>query len=152
MYGKGINAYRQTNVVTADPGKLVIMCYEEVLKNLKTARSAYESKDYETKGTALSKVHDIVVFLMQSLDLDKGGDIAGGLDSLYNYILRRIMDGDLKKDVAVFDEIIHIFEELLASWKEISSPSRGNDHNTAVPMGDERTSDLNQAISGSFGA
>jgi len=30
MYGNGngINAYKQTNVITADPKRLILMCYE----------------------------------------------------------------------------------------------------------------------------
>ena len=73
MYGKGVNAYRQTHVVTADPQKLIVMCYEGVIKNLRCARTAYELNDYETKGQSLTKAHDIVVFLIQSLDMEKGG-------------------------------------------------------------------------------
>lgn len=37
MYGNGsgINAYRQINVTTADPKRLVLMCYEGAIGSLK---------------------------------------------------------------------------------------------------------------------
>ncbi len=152
MYGKGVNAYRQTHVVTADPQKLIVMCYEGVIKNLRCARTAYELNDYETKGQSLTKAHDIVVFLIQSLDMEKGGDIARGLDALYNYILRRTMEGDLKKDMTVFDEAIGIFEELLSSWREISFPSQKGDHETVMPVRNKGTGEVRQILSGSIGA
>ena len=38
MYNNGIQAYRKTNVVTADPKRLVIMCYEGAIENLKIGK------------------------------------------------------------------------------------------------------------------
>ena len=38
MYRNGIQSYRRNNVITADPGKLVLMCYEGVIDQLKIAK------------------------------------------------------------------------------------------------------------------
>ncbi|MCK9273921.1 MAG: flagellar export chaperone FliS [Syntrophales bacterium] len=121
MYGKEIAAYRQTCVVTADPRKLIILCYEDTLTHLRDILSAYESGDYEKKGNALAKVQEIVTFLILSLDHDRGAAVAHSLHSIYTYILRRLMEADMKRDYAIFEEVIHIVEELLVSWKQISS-------------------------------
>jgi len=120
MYGNGIDAYRQTNVVTADPKRLVLMCYEGAIGSLKTARDKYISGEYELKGNALQKTQDILSLLMNSLNFKKGGEIARNLESLYNYMLRRILEGDVKKDVKAFDEVILMLSELESAWKEIS--------------------------------
>lgn len=119
-YGNGIGAYRQTQVTTADPRRLVIMCYENVIKQLGRARSAYESGDFEAKGKALGNTYDTIELLLQSLDLKQGGDIARALQSLYTYSLRRLPEGDLNKDIGAFSEMARLFEEMLASWKELS--------------------------------
>ena len=152
MYGNGIDAYRQTNVVTADPRKLVVMCYEDAVKHLKTALTAYESNDYEAKARSLAKVHDIVAFLIQSLDFTRGGDIARALDSLYNYILRRLMDGDLKRDKAAFDEVIHIFEELLSSWRNISVSNKESGQGTTISVKPGKPPERLQNLPESMGA
>ena len=47
-------------------------------------------------------------------------EVARNLDSLYNYMLRRILEGDVKKDVKAFDEVILMLSELESAWKEIS--------------------------------
>ena len=122
MYGNrnGINAYKQVNVTTADPRRLVLMCYEGALGSLKTAREKYISGEYELKGKAIQKTQDILSLLMSSLNFEKGGEIARNLESLYNYMLRRIIEGDMKKDVKAFDEVIFMLSELESAWKEVS--------------------------------
>lgn len=119
MNGNGIDAYRQTNVTTADPGRLVLMCYEGAISSLKTAREKYISREYEAKAGAVKKVQDVLALLIQSLDFEKGGEVAGNLEALYNYMLRRITEGDVKGDMKAFDEVILMLGELESAWKEI---------------------------------
>lgn len=127
MYGNGIDAYRQINVTTADPVRLVLMCYEGAIGSLKTAREKYNSREYEAKGKAIQKTQDILNLLMQSLDFEQGGEIATSLEALYNYILRRLLEADLKKDVKIIEEAIYFLEELESAWKEIfSTPKNDN--------------------------
>jgi len=126
MHGNGIDAYRQTNVMTADPKRLVLMCYEGAISNLKIAKEKYASNEYEAKVKAVQKVQDILTLLMQSLDFEKGGKIAVSLEALYNYMLRRLVDGDIKKDTRIIDEVIYILEELESAWKEIFNTSENS--------------------------
>ena len=119
MNGNEIDAYRQTNVITADPKRLVLMCYEGAIGSLKTAREEYVSGEYEAKAGAVQKAQDILTLLMQSLDFEKGGKIAGSLDALYNYMSRRIIEGDVNKDLGAIDEVIGMLGELKSAWEEI---------------------------------
>ena len=121
MYCNGVQSYRRTNITTSDPVRLVIMCYEGVIDSLKLAKEKIKEKDYEKKAKAIIKAQDIIKELMCSLDFEKGGKIANNLDSLYNYMLRRILQGDLNKDVRPIDEVIGMFTELLSAWQEVAS-------------------------------
>ncbi len=131
MYGSnsGINMYRRAHVTTADPLKLVVMCYEGAVKNMKTAREKHLSGEYEAKGKAILKVHDILGLLMQSLDFEKGGEVARNLNDLYIYMQRRITEGDLKRDLKAFDEVISMLEKLASGWKENDSARLNHDTN-----------------------
>ena len=124
MHNNGINAYRQTSVTTADPARLVTLCYEGAISNLKIAREKLVSKEYEAKAQAIQKVQDILSLLMQSLDFERGGTIADNLSSLYLYMMRRITEGDFNKDLKVFDEVTGMLEELESGWKKIGSHPR----------------------------
>ena len=121
MYSNGIQSYRKTNVVTADPLRLVIMCYEEAVDSLKLAKQKIIDKDYEAKAKAINKYQDIINELMCSLDFEKGGVIAKNLSSLYNYMSRKILSGDVKRDIGAIDEVIGMLTELLSAWQEVAS-------------------------------
>ena len=121
MYCNGVQSYRKTNITTSDPLRLVIICYEGVIDNLKLAKEKIKEKDYEEKAKALIKAQDIIAELKCSLDFEKGGEIANNLESLYNYMLRRILQGDINKNIGPIDEVIKMFKELLSAWQEVAS-------------------------------
>ena len=120
MYCNGVQSYRKTNITTSDPVRLIIMCYEGAIDSLKLAKEKIKEKDYEKKAKAIIKAQDIIEELMSSLNFEKGGEIADNLESLYNYMLRRILQGDLNKDVGAIDEVIGIFSDLLSAWQEVA--------------------------------
>jgi flagellar protein FliS len=119
MYGNGIGAYRKTDVVTADPKRLVIMCYEGAISNLRLAKKKYEACEYEAKARAVQKFQDIVNELLCSLDFEKGGQIATNLRAIYAYMIRRILQADIEKEHGPFDEVLGMLEELKGAWEEI---------------------------------
>ncbi len=121
MYLNGIQSYRKTNVITADPVRLVLMCYEGAIDNLIIAKRNYAEEKYEKKCQALIKTQDIIDELLCSLDLEKGGAIAANLESLYNYITRRLIHADANRDMDAIDEVIGMLHELLSAWKEVCS-------------------------------
>jgi flagellar secretion chaperone FliS len=121
MYFNGIQSYRKTDIFTSDPARLVIMCYEGAIDSLKLAKEKIKEKDYETKAKAIIKAQDIIDELLCSLDFEKGGVIAANLSRLYNYMLRRILHGDVNKDTAAIDEVIGMLRELLSAWQNIYS-------------------------------
>jgi len=138
MYTNGIKSYRKTNVITANPGRLVTMCYEGAIENLIIAKQNYAEKKYEDKCKALIKAQDIIDELLCSLDFEKGGSIARALESLYNYMQRRLTHADVKHDLTAFDEVIGMLKELLSAWKEVFSKQGKNIQPTMVGFDGDR--------------
>lgn len=135
MYRNGVNAYRQTNVTTADPTRLVLMCYDGAIGSLKTAREHCTSGKYEAKGRSLKRTQDILNVLILGLDFEHGGTMALNLDALYNYMLRRLLPcPTIEEETAAIDEVIHMLEELESAWKEIFAPSRQRHDGVAEPV------------------
>ncbi len=126
MYGNGngIGAYQQVGAMTADPKRLVLMCYEEAIRNLKIARAKYVSRDYEAKARALIKAQDFICALNSALDFEKGGEIASNLHALYNYMMHRLTEADLQRDLKAFDHIVWMLVELKAAWEDILNGNR----------------------------
>jgi flagellar secretion chaperone FliS len=121
MYEDVVRSYQQANFFTADPLKLIIMCYDTAISSLKQACESYAVKDYPTKGRAVGKALDILHELNASLDMEKGGEVAVNLRALYLFMTRALTEADLKRDLEAFGRVIHMLEELGAQWKELSA-------------------------------
>jgi flagellar protein FliS len=119
-----MGAYQQVGVMTADPKRLVLMCYEEAIRNLMIAKAKYISHDYEEKARALIKAEDFICALNSALDFEKGGEIASNLHALYNYIMHRLTEADLQRDLKAIDHIVWMLVELKAAWEDILNGHR----------------------------
>ncbi|HOK06372.1 MAG TPA: flagellar export chaperone FliS [Syntrophales bacterium] len=117
MYEDALNTYRRTTFFTAEPLKLVILCYKGAVNSLRLAKEAYERGEYETKAKALQKTLDIIHELDSSLDMKKGGAIAVNLRNLYHFMTKALIEADLKRDVKMFDRIASLLEELESAWE-----------------------------------
>jgi len=73
MIRNQLKSYFTTDVLTADPHKLVLMCYEGAIFQLRIAKNKIAGKDYEGKAKAINKTQDIISELAGVLDFEGGG-------------------------------------------------------------------------------
>ncbi|MBW1668355.1 MAG: flagellar export chaperone FliS [Deltaproteobacteria bacterium] len=121
MYGNRAQSYFETNIMTADPKKLVLICYEGAIDYLNRGKKKYREGDYEGKAEALSKAREVITELLSCLDFEKGGVIAKNLAALYNYMLKRLLSADVNKDTEAVDEVLGMLAEMKAAWEQISA-------------------------------
>lgn len=118
-----ISQYRQvgmqTGVESASPHKLITMLMDGALEKVQLARASLERRDIERKCDMVSWAMQIIDGLRGSLDMEGGGEIAANLDALYDYMLRRLLDGNLQNDAAAFDEVAKLLGELRDGWNGI---------------------------------
>lgn len=108
--------YNQDKVLTASPVELVIMLYEETIKQLKMAGFAIEEKDYERANKSLIKVQDIISELIKCLDLRY--EIGQELLKIYDFLLSEIVQINMKKDQTRIAPVVNILTELKTAWVE----------------------------------
>ena len=123
-YGRMLAQYRKTDVETAGRLDLVIMCYENAIRFLKQAKGHYESHAFEEKARALQKVFDIIGELKGALNIEKGQKIAINLNGIYDYLLRSLLEGDIRRDLNTFESAIRVMAELKEAWETIASRSK----------------------------
>src|SRR5574338_766160 len=82
----------ETGVTTADPHKLILMLFDGALLQVRTAGIAIGNQDIPGKGAAISKAVEIIINgLKVSLDMSAGGELAGRLAPLYDYMSDRLL-------------------------------------------------------------
>ena len=118
-------SYLQTQVFAASQLELTVMVYRAAIDALKSAVYFIESGDIRARGDAASRASLMVIELVNSLDDQRGGEIAVNLRRLYDYVLSRIHDGHRNADVASFNESVLLLETLLESWQTIATGTEG---------------------------
>jgi len=114
------DAYKDTEILTANQGKLIVMLYEGAEKFLKIARDNMEHTSYDIVNQNIIKAQDIVTELMLSLNLDEGGEIAQNLFNIYAYMKKRLLEANMNKDGEILKEIIGLLGDLKSSWEEVA--------------------------------
>lgn len=118
----GLQQYRQVNtqsrVDSASPHRLIQMLMQGALDKMTVAKEAMERKEIAVKGEQISWAISIIGGLRGSLDL-KVGEIATNLDSLYEYMERRLLEANVKNDPAILDEVMGLLKEIKEAWDAI---------------------------------
>ena len=116
-----LNAYKETHIKTASQGKIIIMLYDEAIRQLDKASSLIEdnTKQFDKVNNAVLRAQDMVTELMVSLDFDKGGEIAQGLFSLYMFFNRQMMEANMQKDAQSLKWVRGQLAELREAWDQI---------------------------------
>ena len=135
MFGSkqsGVNAYAkvgiETGVTSASPHALIVMLFDGALVSVRSAIMYMKAGNIPEKGKAIS--HAILIIdsgLRAALDKKAGGEIAEGLDSLYEYMGARLLQANLKNQVELLEEVQRLLGELRAAWSAIgNSPAVQN--------------------------
>ena len=120
-----LRSYKETQIKTATPGKLVVMMYDGAVKYLSLALESLNSRhhSYDRASEHLIRTQDIITELMVSLDFDHGGEIARNLFNLYMWMNRQLLDGNIRKDVAPLESVRKVLLELRSAWAEMADKS-----------------------------
>jgi flagellar protein FliS len=120
-------AYRQIATQTATPGQLVLMLYDGALRFLEKSLTGFAQDDpaefNQTIGNNLLRAQQIVHELNVSLNVEAGGEVAANLRRLYEYLDRRLLESNIKKQEGGIKEVIARITVLRDAWATMLSGS-----------------------------
>lgn len=108
--------YKENSIYTASPEELTLMLYNGLVKFLMQAQMAINERDIEKANNCIIKAQNIIAEFRCTLN--KKYDIAHQLDALYDYMYRRLIDANLKKDNTIIEEILGYARELRNTWEQ----------------------------------
>jgi flagellar protein FliS len=115
------NVYREREVLTASPEKLIVITFDHILVNLRRARLAIEAGQIERRTQALGKAREGVMELLMSLDLERGGQVANNLSALYSFVVREMLEVGRTRDVAKLDALVNVVNNLREAFAAIAT-------------------------------
>lgn len=109
----------QAQAVDASPHRLIQMLMEGGLTRIAQARGAMERQQTAIKGELIGKAIAIIGGLREGLDLQQGGELAANLDSLYQYMVARLLEANVKNEAAPLDEVAGLLRNVKSGWDAI---------------------------------
>ncbi|MCP1440626.1 flagellar protein FliS [Erwinia persicina] len=121
----GAQLYRkvglESSVLGASQQQLTTLLFDGALSALVRARLFMLDGQIEGKGNAISKAINIIENGLKVGLVDESGDeLAANLLALYDYMIRRLLQGNLQNDVAAVQEVEDLLRNIADAWKEVT--------------------------------
>ncbi|MGJ4803080.1 flagellar export chaperone FliS [Luteimonas sp. SDU82] len=120
------NQYRQTGVssaaLEASPHRLIALMLAGARERARLAAACLQRGDLPRKSKAISDASAIIGGLNGALNLEAGGEIADGLQALYDYAQRRLLAANLDNDAAPLLEVDALLGDIESAWLAIAPP------------------------------
>jgi len=126
------NQYKENSVHTATPEEQTLMLYNGLVKYLMQAQMAVNDNKIEKAGTCIIKAQDIISEFRSTLDMKY--DISHQLEQLYDYMYRRLVDANIKKDFGIIEEILGFAKELRDTWEKAIKIARQQQSTTKAQV------------------
>jgi len=121
-----VRAHVQTE--GASPHRLIQILMDGAIEKINVAKGLIERRDITEKVRNINWALSMIDGLRQSLDIEKGGEIANNLESLYDYMQRRLIVANAENDPSILDEVVGLMFEIKSAWdavpENISKESR----------------------------
>lgn len=109
--------YANTKVQTATPAQLTLMLYDGAIKFCNLAIEGVENKDIQKAHTNIKKVEAIVEEFRATLNFKY--PVAKDFDNVYEYIERRLLEANIKKDKEILEEVLGHLRTMRDTWVEV---------------------------------
>jgi flagellar protein FliS len=127
-YGRNLAAYSSVathgGIADGDPHRLILMLMDGALERLAMARGCLQRNDIGQKATLVLKVLSIVQELRASLDLERGGPLAGNLRDLYDYMERQLVKANVENRLSLLEEVAALLGEIRSAWAAVPLATR----------------------------
>lgn len=109
--------YQQNSVKTASPAKLTLMLYDGAVKFCNIALEALNDGNIQKVNDNIKKVENIIVELRVTLDMKY--PVAKEFDTVYDYIYRRLVEANMKKNKEILEDALKHIKTMRETWKEV---------------------------------
>ncbi|QOS81405.1 flagellar export chaperone FliS [Paenibacillus sp. JNUCC31] len=108
--------YQQTQAQTASKPKLLIMLYDGAIRFVNVGIEGVEERNIEKANNNFCKAQAIINELIASLNFNYS--ISTELLSIYEYLLNRLVEANIKKNKDIAMEVLEHLSELREAWLE----------------------------------
>ncbi len=141
------NKYFENQMMSASPVRMVVMVYDQAILSLSRVITAVEAGDIEGRWKANQNASECIWELMTAVDQEQGGDVASYLDRLYRFMIRRLLEVDIRNDASPARDVINLLEPLRESWRELERQMESEQAGNAAAAAPESRETSQVAVS-----
>ena len=119
------NTYAQNDIGIESPQKLIEMLYEGILRFNMQAKRAITSEDIEKRTYWINRSIAVLTELLNTLDMDAGGEISQYLQGLYTFQLQTLSQANGENSILKIDQVNKVIKGLLEAWRESTQVDMG---------------------------
>ncbi len=116
MWQNAHDSYLESRVLSADPIELIRLLYQSASRGVENARRHLANGDIAARARSISHASSVLIELAASLDHERGGKISANLAQLYDYMLRRLTEANLRQTDAPLAEVLGLLTTLSEAW------------------------------------
>lgn len=110
----------QSSIEAATPHRLIQLMMERALAKIGIARGHLQRGEVGEKGSNIGDAISIINGLQASLNHKADETMSANFDALYAYMMRRLLEANLRDDAEILDEVSGLLQELKEAWDAIA--------------------------------
>jgi flagellar protein FliS len=108
--------YGAVKVTTANPGQILVMLYDGLMRFLREAQAAFVAKDPGRAGERVSRSLAIIEQLLTSLNPQHAPELCQRLEALYLFCIQRLVRANVEQNADLVAEVIRVLSPLRDAW------------------------------------
>ena len=136
--------YTNNRIATASPGELTLMLYDGAIKFCNIGIIGIEEQNIQKSHDNIMKAEAIVRELR--LTLNHKYPVAKDFENVYNYLIRRLHDANMRKDKEILEEVNKHLRSMRDTWKEVMRMCKSGEAND--PQAQLRAEKRGESVSG----
>lgn len=132
LASKGHEKYLENSIFTASQEELTLMLYNGIVRFVLQADAAIEQKEFMKANKNLIKAQNILLEL--NLTLNRKYEISNNLSSIYNYMYKRLVDANIKKDRKILEEVLEMAKDLRDTWTKAMKLAKTQNFQPSLKM------------------
>ena len=108
-----------TQTTYASPHQLMLMLFDGAIEAMSFTIGAIQNENFELRSKQNTRSITIINGMRECLDMEMGGELAGNLDSLYQYMTQELFRASFKNDADTIQNIQTMLKDVRGSWANI---------------------------------
>ena len=127
-----LNRYKNVQVKTSSPGEILVMLYEGIFRFLTEAKTCMVAGERTRAAERISRVHEILTLLVNSLNREHAPELCDNLQDLYLFSMRQIVAANIEQKPENIDNVLRVLTPLREAWTQVVKGAPAADANAIV--------------------